>query len=331
MAAIAGYNATACIHFWGLCLHTSVTSRWPGVFCIPHSPLMMILFYPLHFLGIALLKIMVVCFRRPRQVLILLTVAVLAFNLFTTIDNIIAWDWFLVMIINLRELVKDIMKDTGQFILATTGFCSAVLQSCSPRTFHQLPMDTSHPFCLTHYILKGNLFQLSNALYFMNAELGNHTKISSQVQNLAEIHSLFTDQIEMLDSMGVYTIKLVLYKCQFLLLQYFKSVHRASYSKDNSVESLHKLSRKELSKLQENFNAFFTKKSLFSKMEATINGAKATVAFLNKNKNNLKHGWFGLERQRRHPVLFREKIQQMKVHNICIIGNLVVPSGADYL
>ncbi|KNZ64674.1 hypothetical protein VP01_1004g2 [Puccinia sorghi] len=284
----------------------------------------MILFYPLHLLGIALLKIMVSnhfisCSIIPKS--------------FPRIA--------LVLIISLWDLVKDFMKDTGQFILATAGFCSAALRFTS-----LLP----HFECSINFIASHSRQQIYFNYHMHNAELGNHTQISSQVQNLAKLHLLFTDQIEMLDSMGVYTMMIILYKLITVpFVTVFQKRPTGQLPKDNLVNIPLESAYTFLSE-NDKTSMLLYKEILFlqngSKMEDTtvINtifdlaqewpgqGWRERDGSVPQQEQKQSEAWLVYVREtKKASYLIQEKIKQMKVHKTCTIGNqLGVPSRADY-
>ncbi|POW15128.1 hypothetical protein PSTT_02333 [Puccinia striiformis] len=92
-----------------------------------------------------------------------------------------------------------------------------------------------------------DLWQLSNALLFMDVKLSNHTKISSQVRNLANVYSLFTDEIEKLDLAGIHTIELI-------SQEYFKMIYQSKHTETQVINSMLKLSNYEVDNLQANVN-----------------------------------------------------------------------------
>ncbi|KNE87555.1 hypothetical protein PSTG_19060, partial [Puccinia striiformis f. sp. tritici PST-78] len=166
-------------------------------------------------------------------------------------------------------------------------------------------------------------------------KLGNHTKISSQVRQLAKVHSLFTDEIGKLDSTGIHVIKMI-------SQEYFKIIYRNKHAKDRASESLMKLSNNEVEHLQANANKtlgsannlldeqdktsvlFHQEISLlqstrhrrgiwvFQKVGDKKVETEETLIYLNQQRVNLKRSWAALEKQRRQLVLFLEKIQHMK-------------------
>ncbi|KAI7959274.1 hypothetical protein MJO28_003065 [Puccinia striiformis f. sp. tritici] len=188
-----------------------------------------------------------------------------------------------------------------------------------------------------------DLWQLSNALLFMDVKLSNHTKISSQVRNLANVYSLFTDEIEKLDLAGIHTIELI-------SQEYFKMIYQSKHTKTQVINSMLKLSNYEVDNLQANVNRTIKLAShLLAEQDATsilfhdkisslehaqyrrglwifrtggykMVEIKETMAFLLQNKIDLKRSWFALEMQRRKLVLFLETTQQMKVYMSNAVG-----------
>jgi hypothetical protein len=111
-------------------------------------------------------------------------------------------------------------KDFGKPLLMATGLCGVFSPHHSPYTI-RLSKKTNYPICHTTSILVSlngskdifseatDFLQLSNALLVMNMNLGNHSEISSQVRNLANVYSIFTAEVEKLDLAGIHVIKLI--------------------------------------------------------------------------------------------------------------------------
>ncbi|KAI7961540.1 hypothetical protein MJO28_002029 [Puccinia striiformis f. sp. tritici] len=228
-----------------------------------------------------------------------------------------------------------------------TGFCGGISRNRNPYTIPRLSQNMNYPIRFTTPILVSldqpdnsfpdttDLLQLSNSLLFMGSKLGNHAKLSSQVRNLANMHSLFTDQIEAFNSAGVHVIELISH-------EYFRVIYQNKYSTNEVVESLLELSNNEVRNLQAHVNktlesayhllAEQDKTSILFHEEISFlqhaqyhrgrwifqNGdykkinIEETLIFLDQNRENLKRSWTALENQRRQLFIFLEKIQRMK-------------------
>ncbi|PLW27223.1 hypothetical protein PCASD_14219 [Puccinia coronata f. sp. avenae] len=139
-----------------------------------------------------------------------------------------------------------------------TGLCGVFSPHHSPYTI-RLSKKTNYPICLTTSILVSlngskdffseatDFLQLSNALLVMNMNLGNHSEISSQVRNLANVYSIFTAEVEKLDLAGIHVIKLI-------LQEYFKFFYLEKNSKNQAFKLLAKTLNDDVENLLANAN-----------------------------------------------------------------------------
>ncbi|KNE93160.1 hypothetical protein PSTG_13478 [Puccinia striiformis f. sp. tritici PST-78] len=250
--------------------------------------------------------------------------------------------------------VLHLIKGLSEPFLVAAGICGGTIEHRSPYSMPRPLKNIHYPLRLTSSVLVSlnqtensvlettDLWQLSNALLFMDVKLSNHTKISSQVRNLANVYSLFTDEIEKLDLAGIHTIELI-------SQEYFKMIYQSKHTKTQVINSMLKLSNYEVDNLQANVNRTIKLAShLLAEQDATsilfhdeissleraqyrrglwifrtggykMVEIKETMAFLLQNKIDLKRSWFALEMQRRKLVLFLETTQQMKVSRLLIV------------
>ncbi|KAI7933358.1 hypothetical protein MJO28_017685 [Puccinia striiformis f. sp. tritici] len=335
------------------CRHTSSDSKaWS-----------MILLYPIRFFGMSLVKLLTSILAHPRQTFTAIILTVLVFYFFYIIDNIVAlvlpfkpFDMLYSHVkMSLRgtlvvifSSVLNLIKGFSEPLLMAAGICGGAIEQRSSYSMPRPLKNIYHPLRLTSSVLVSlnqteksvlettDLWQLSNALLFMDMKLGNHTKISSQVRNLANVYSRFTDEIEKLDLAGIHTIELI-------SQEYFKMIYQSKHTETQVINSMSKLSNYEVANLQANVNQTIKLAcNLLAEQDATsvlfhdeissleraqyrrglwifrkggykMAEIKETMAFLHQNKIDLKRSWFALEMQRRKLVLFLEKTQQMKL------------------
>ena len=197
----------------------------------------MILFYPLRLLYISIISILALCLAHPRKACSFILGAIVASYFFGTVDNIIALVLpfkpfhflffhlksisrylFSALITKIWDLIKQLPKNISQIILTASSFGMAAIATHGQAPFQQrIQTNNSIPpsfiLLLNHpnglQLETTDLLQLSNALLFMDTKLRDHVKISSQVRNLGNIHSVFSYEIRMLDSMGIHTVRLI--------------------------------------------------------------------------------------------------------------------------
>ncbi|PLW30813.1 hypothetical protein PCASD_13393 [Puccinia coronata f. sp. avenae] len=132
-----------------------------------------------------------------------------------------------------------------------------------------------------------DLLQLSNALLFMDTKLRDHVKISSQVRNLGNIHSVFSDEIRMLDSMGIHTVRLI-------SQEYYKHTHGDKHLKSEIFESLRNISNNELEKLHRSINKTLESAyAILSEQDKTSILFHEEIAFLQKGGYHRRLFLFG--------------------------------------
>ncbi|KAI7958375.1 hypothetical protein MJO29_006592 [Puccinia striiformis f. sp. tritici] len=340
-------------------------------------PALRILLHPVRFLVMSLMKILASPLAHPTQTCTFLILAVTAVYFFDTIDSIVAWvlpfkpfhllySHIKSSSINILEsmiaFVWNLAKDFQDTLLMATGVCGVVSRHQSPYAISQLSKNHKYPLRLTSSVLVSldepenslaettNLLQLSNALLFMDMELGNHTKISAQVRHLAHVYSLFTDQIEKLDLAGIHLIEVI-------AQEYFKAIYQNKHSRNHVVVSLLNFSNYEVENLQadvtktlESACNLLTEQDLtsilfheeisflqnaryrhglwgFQKFGSKKLKTKETLIFLDRNRANLKHSWTTLEKQRRNLILFLERIQHMRASSLIYILIICTPAA----
>ncbi|POW05655.1 hypothetical protein PSHT_10689 [Puccinia striiformis] len=233
-------------------------------------PALTILLHPMRFLFMSLVKILALLLAHPTQTCTFFVLAMTAMYFFDIIDSIVAlvlpFKPFHLLYSHIKSssmnilksmitLVWNLAKDFQDTLLMATRVCGVVSRHQSPHAISQLSKNHKYPLCLTSSVLVSlnepenslaettNLLQLSNALFFMDMELGNHTKISTQVRHLAHVYSLFTDQIEKLDFVGIHLIELI-------SQEYFKAIYQNKHSRNQVVESLLNFANYEVENLQ---------------------------------------------------------------------------------
>ncbi|EFP93949.1 uncharacterized protein PGTG_19879 [Puccinia graminis f. sp. tritici CRL 75-36-700-3] len=306
-----------------------------------YRPALTILLQPMRFFVMSLVKILALLLAHPGQTCTFLVVILAAVYFFNMVDSLVAF----VLPFKPFRLLYSHIKSSSKNIL--DGLCGVVYPHRSSNAIPRLLKNTKDPLQLTTSVLvllnePGNFFaettdllELSNSLLFMNMKLGNHTKISSQVRNLANMYSLFTDEIEKLDSAGIRVLEII-------SQEYYKVIYQNKHPKNQVGESLVKLSNDEVENLQANINktlelAFnllneqdktsilFHEETSFLQNVRNRRGlwgfkkrgdkkveAEETLIYLNHHRENLKRSWTTLEKQRRQLILFLDKIQNMK-------------------
>jgi hypothetical protein len=190
----------------------------------------------MRFLAMSLVNILALLLAHPARACTFIVLCVTTMYFFDIVDSIAAlvlpFKPFHLLYSHIKSLSKNTLeamitgmwnmtKAFGDTLLMATGLCGVVSPHRSPYALPRLSKNANYPLRLTSSVLVSlnepensfaettDLLQLSNALLFMDTKLGNHTKISSQVRNLAYAYSLFTDEIKKLDAAGIHLIELI--------------------------------------------------------------------------------------------------------------------------